>query len=375
MNIAIVTLTKGGAATALQLAQQLPGVRLGSERVKGNLICCAQIFLPAGLKDCINWQGTEYYASPTPLLVREIFDSYQGIIMIMAAGIAVRSLAPLLTTKDRDPAVVVVDERGQFAVSLLSGHLGGANDLARSVARVLGGTPVITTSTDVQGRLAVDVLARDLGVNLEPLEYLKKINSLIAKGDKLQLWSDYPLNLPKDHPIWQDECWEVRVSPEIWQHAGLIKQHGLPVVLTNRVVDKQTLFLRPPNIVVGVGCRKGTPGQAILASVKRALKLAGRSPLSIKKLVSIEAKAGEEGITWAADHLHVATEFYPVETLRKIMQATMGLAQSEFVYQQMGVKGVCEPASLAGCRQGKIILGKQACQGITVALAEEEFGW
>ncbi|HZW83095.1 MAG TPA: cobalt-precorrin 5A hydrolase [Candidatus Deferrimicrobium sp.] len=372
MNIAIVALTKGGATTAKLLAERLPGTCLGADRVKGEPIDAVEVFLPEGFRDSSDLQDIRYYSSPTPSLIREIFCSYHGLILIMATGIAVRSLAPLLQGKEQDPAVVVVDERGQFAISMLSGHLGGANDLARIAAKCLGGTPVITTSTDVQGRLAVDVLARDLGVKLEPLELLKQVNSLISKGEKIELISDYPLNLPEDHPLWRDECWQTRIEPEIEDNADL---NASGVILTSRVISSKALFLRPPSIVVGVGCRKGIPGHQILAAIKTALKLAGRSPLSIKKLVSIEAKAEEEGIKWAAGQLNVATEFYSVETLQAVLQENTGLAQSDFVHQQMGVRGVCEPASLAGCRQGKIILGKQAGQGVTVALAEEKFGW
>jgi cobalt-precorrin 5A hydrolase len=372
VKIAIVALTKGGATTANRLAEQLPGSCLGADRVKGEPIDAVEVFLPQGLRDFSDGQAIRYYSSPTPQLIRKIFSSYHGLILIMATGIAVRSLAPLLQGKDQDPAVIVVDERGQFAISLLSGHLGGANDLARITAKSLGGTPVITTSTDVQGRLAIDVLARDLGVKLEPLELLKQVNSLISKGEKVELLSDYPLDLPEDHPLWRDECWRVRVEPEIEDNADVPPNR---VILTSRVISRKALFLRPPSIVVGVGCRKGIPGNQILTAIMTALELVGKSPLSIKKLVSIEAKAEEEGIKWAAEQLNVATEFYPVETLQAVLQGNVGLAQSDFVHQQMGVRGVCEPASLAGCSQGKIILGKQAGQGVTVALAEEEFGW
>lgn len=378
MRVAVVALTGGGAATAARLASRLPGSNLNGDRsgaASRYRVEQVKVFLPEKLRSG-NF-AADYYDCPTGELLRRTFHDFQGLVLIMAAGIAVRSLAPLLQGKERDPAVVVMDERGQFAVSLLSGHLGGANDLARAVASVLGAVPVITTSTDVRGHLAVDVLARDLGVKLEPVKQLVAVNSAIARGSRIMLISQIPLPLGKDHQLWQDSCWQVDISREdLWLRAeAALAKGAIPVLLTCKQGPDRFLYLRPLSIVAGVGCRKGIAADEILKAVRDAFSLAGISPLSLRKTVSIEAKAHEEGILRAAAELRVETEFYPAETLSKILSQHQGLAQSEFVNTQMGVGGVCEPASLAGCRQGKLILGKQANQGVTVALAEEESGW
>jgi len=377
VNTAIVALTAGGAETALRLKAGLLGLSLNGDRV--GAACVDQVdevdvFLPQKMQAGI---AASYYDCTTAVQIEKIFARYEGMILIMAAGIAVRALAPLLQGKEKDPAVVVVDERGQFAVSLLSGHLGGANDLARAVSSVLGAAAVITTSTDVQGYLAVDVLARDLGVKVEPVSKLAAVNGAVARGEKVLLLSEFPLPLGREHRLWADAGWQVEVCGEqLWDKAAMALAKGdLTVLLTAQQGSDSPLYLRPPSIVAGVGCRKGMSGNEIIRAVQGALELARRSSLSLKKLVSIEAKAQEEGILQATAHFGVDTEFYPAETLRRILSQDQGLAQSSFVNTQMGVGGVCEPASLAGCRQGKLILGKQAKQGVTVALAEEEFGW
>ena len=375
MRIAVIALTEGGAETAARL-RSLAGTCLGLAR-QGSAhqteVLDVKILLPAKLHARLGFG--QPYSGSTAELIKEVFATFQGIVCIMAAGIVVRSIAPLLQGKDQDPGVVVVDEAGQFAVSLLSGHLGRANDLAREVAKVLGGTPVITTATDVQGVLAVDVLARDLGVKLEPVARIVKVNSVLARGQSVVLLTENPLPLGEKHPLWDSSSgWEVIVCKrDIWQEAKDLQDQGKTVVLfTARTGDPDVLCLRPQSIVAGVGCRRGIPAGRILAEINAGLLAARRSPLSLKKICSITEKAQEQGILEAVESLGVISEFYPKELLQKFLDNYKGLTQSNFVNQQMGVGGVCEPASLAGCRQGTLILKKQAKNGVTVALAEEE---
>ncbi len=378
MKIAVLALTGGGADTALRLVEKLPGSELNGGRpgaYRSPRVREVKVFLPQKL-GADSPDGELYAGSPSGLM-GDIFHRFDGFVLIMAAGVAVRVMAPLLQGKDRDPAVVLLDEKGRFAVSLLSGHLGGANDLARSVAAVLGGTPVITTSTDVQGRLAVDVLARDLGAKIEPVEGIVRVNSALARGEKITLLSEGVLPLGEDYPLWNDPCWEVVTAVgNLFEAARELGDTGKPlVVLTSKTGPAGFLYLRPPSLVAGVGCRRGTTAAAISEALEAALAQSGRSMLSLKKISSIGEKSAEEGILSAAETLGLETEFYPAGLLASILSEHPGLARSEFVSKQMGVGGVCEPASLAGCRQGRLILGKQARQGVTVALAEEESGW
>ncbi|HEX3016144.1 MAG TPA: cobalt-precorrin 5A hydrolase [Desulfobacteria bacterium] len=389
MKIAIVALTANGANTANRLAARLQGAVLPGGRAGAVAVRQAEsveVFLPAKLVEPDGRNGVQRYTCSTAQQLKELFGRYEAIICLMATGIVVRSIAPLLRGKAVDPAVVVIDENGQFAISLLSGHLGGANDLAREAARALHGIPVITTATDVQGYLAVDVLANDMGAKPEPIAKLEPVNSAIAAGETVELFSEAALPLGKDHPVWHDARWRVHRPSEAGatgqeflamvqaSTATAGRRQDVPVVVTAKLGPEKFLYLRPPVIVAGIGCRRGVSGKRILRAILAALDRAGRSPLSLKKLASIEAKTDEAGIIWAARELGVPVEFFSVTVLREIIAGHEGLAKSDFVNKQMGVGGVCEPASLAGCRQGRLVLGKQANEGITVALAEEEFG-
>lgn len=378
MNIAVVTLTASGAATAWRLRQALPGSLIDGGRagkINAWKVDEVRVYLPRGLYET-GLKGEPFDCSTLELL-GSLMHEFQGIICIMAAGIVVRAIGPRLQGKAVDPAVVVLDEEGKFAISLLSGHLGGANDLARNVAKHLGGTAVITTATDVQGHVAVDVLARDLAAKIEPVQKIVDLNGAIASNGKAALLCEGSLPLGKDHPIWRDSSWQVYTGVrELWGMAGRLIESGVPAAIcTSKTGPQGYLYLRPQVLVVGVGCRRGVPGERILEAIKEALLKCGRSAFSVRKVVSIEAKAEEAGIYWAAEHLGAATEFFPAEVLTDVLQRYENLNQSDFVKTQMGVGGVCEPASLAGSRQGKLILGKQAKQGVTVAVTEDGSGW
>lgn len=149
------------------------------------------------VKDGISGEGTLYerkgaesggeavYFNRTLALTSDIFTKYDGLLFIMASGIAVRALAPHVVSKASDPAVLVMDECGKHCISLLSGHLGGANAWAREVAAAAGADPVITTATDVHERRAPDDVARELMMRVEPLGALKPVNSFIAEGKRV----------------------------------------------------------------------------------------------------------------------------------------------------------------------------------------------
>ena len=192
---------------------------------------------------------------------REAFAGSDNLVCVMAAGIVVRGIAPYLKGKDTDPAVVVVDEAGQFAVSLFSGHLGGANDLARHVAQLLGGTPVITTATDVQGLPALDVLAVEHGLIIENLAGVRPVHMALLEGRPVRLVDP-----------------EGFLSGELSAYSGIIPlEPDLDRALTipgptvyvgfrERPWPPEWLRLRPRNLVAGMGCHKGTPGENWLIS-------------------------------------------------------------------------------------------------------------
>jgi cobalt-precorrin 5A hydrolase len=164
MRIAIIAVTDRGISQALGLA--------------GKLGDSALVYAPQGR--CHDEKVINF--SSLSQLISGIFNHYDGFVFIMAAGIAVRMIAPYIQDKRFDPAVVVMDDCAEHAISLLSGHIGGANDLARRIGELTGAEPVITTATDVGRRIAADVLAVKLGLVVEPIEHLKLVNAAIANG-------------------------------------------------------------------------------------------------------------------------------------------------------------------------------------------------
>ena len=282
----------------------------------------------------------------------QLFDRHKTLVYIMATGIVVRSIALHLVDKTVDPAVVVLDERGQFAISLLSGHLGGANAVASEIAGTMGATAVITTASDVQGMPSVDMIAQKHQLIIDSMHDAKILTAMTVNGQKVGWRNDSLLNLPCYYPC--DE----------------IDAEGLVVVsnrtdLAEKVLSAQLI---PQNIIVGVGCRRGISGQQIIDFVTEQLQLNSISEMSIRQLASIDIKSDEQGVLDAAAHFGVPAVFVETTEIEKIEQ---DFSSSAFVKSQVGVSGVCEPAAfIAGGRTGEFISRKKSKEGITVAIFE-----
>ena len=257
-DIRIIALTPAGAALGRRLHARLPG---------------ATLWLPAKL------QPDYPEARPFESLKRvfaEAFQAKASLVGIMATGIAVRHAAPFLKGKDSDPAVVVMDERGRFAVSLLSGHLGGANALARAVAELMGATPVITTATDVQGLPAIDSLAAGLGLVIENLAMVKNIQMAWLQGQKVRIVD--PAGFLQAELAGFSEFIEVRPEqPEFLGQPG----PAVYVGIRNYQWPEGWLRLRPKILMAGMGCNKGTPVEEILALLENTFD---RFKLSLQSL-------------------------------------------------------------------------------------------
>lgn len=297
-----------------------------------------------------------------------LFSRYDGLVMIMALGIVFRVFAPHIKDKRTDPAVLVLDEKGKFVISALSGHLGGANSLALELADLRGAIPVVTTATDVHGLTAVDVLSRDYNLALEPFEAVRKINSALVNGEPVHLYSEY--NLPAAFTGFSVSGSKdpAERPPGTWA-----------VFLTGRVVpepDRKTLFLRPRNLTVGVGCRRGAKAAEVLEAVGTALARIGRSPLCIKALATVDIKYDEPGIIEAAGALKAPLLIFTRQEIDGVYKTRGGeISFSDLVQQKIGVGGVCEPAALLACPRGRLILPKIKFPGVTVAVVEESSGW
>lgn len=271
-----------------------------------------------------------------------LFSSHDALIFIGACGIAVRSIAPYLQNKTADPAVLVLDDRGRYVIPILSGHIGGANALARSLAEQLGAIPVITTATDGQGRFSCDAWAVTHNCAISSMESAKEISAAILTGE-VPVSSEY--SLPDPLP------------------AGLVPgDHGIHIGI--RLHNAQ-LRLIPRIVVAGIGCRRGTPAETILAVLTGTLETHGIDIRSVCRIASIDIKADEAGLTDCAARLGVPLSFYSAQELAAVPGT---FSASEFVRETVGVDNVCERAAV--CAGGSLIIPKTAADGVTVAAAE-----
>lgn len=280
-------------------------------------------------------------------LVSESFSKYDVHIFIMALGIVVRCIAPFIKSKDVDPAVIALDDLGQNVISLLSGHLGGANEQSKLISDIVKGNSVITTASDVNKKIAVDTLAMKLNAELDSLETAKSVTSLIV--------NDEPVSIIVPKNVYIDKNKE--------NTAGAI-------VVTNR--DKFAISkIVPKNIVVGVGCRRDSTKKDILNAIKSAMESSNLNMKSIKSFASAWVKSDETGLLEACKELNKEIDFYDRDDIREIIDK-LEIKESEFVKKQIGVGAVSEPcAYLASSQKGSFLAKKLKYSGITISLFEE----
>lgn len=277
------------------------------------------------------------------------FSRSEGLIFVGATGIAVRSIAPHLRHKSTDPAVIVVDEGGQFVIPILSGHLGGANDLAREIATLIGAVPVITTATDVNGVFAVDQWARRQGLMVCNPEQILSVSSRLLAGETVGFFSAWPIDGELPHGL----------CP--------VSQEDAQVVLDLHRPEKDALWLCPKGVRVGMGCRRGTPAAALRTLLEEVLAQEDIFEKAVCALCTIDLKKDEEGLLELAGEWNVPLLTYSTQEL---VQVSGDFTSSPFVEQVTGVDNVCERAALAS--GGTLLRKKTAKDGVTVALAMEE---
>ena len=342
MKLAVIALTKTGAELAYKLEEKLEAVDL---------------YLPAKVSS--NREVDEFDSSLSQL-VASLFSEYEGLIFVMALGIVVRILAPYLEDKRKDPAVVTIDETGQNVISTLSGHLGGANQLTTRIADLIEANPVVTTATDCQNKLAFDLLAQQFNCQIEPFANLKLANAALVNDRQVNIFTDLELNLELPANV---NCFSVQQLGE---------QNGFPVIISNQqvAVNQDYLQLIPQNIVVGIGCRRGVSSRQVKEGVLFAVEKLNLKQASIKSIATIDLKQDEVGISEAADELGVPIE---IVSRAEIKNSKLDHTSSQFVKEQIGVSGVCEPAAMLSSKEGDLLLAKTSKNQVTVAVVEDSF--
>ncbi|MBR5366409.1 MAG: cobalt-precorrin 5A hydrolase [Clostridia bacterium] len=336
MNIAVICYSDAGAALAGRVSEILG--------------------LPLSDVHSIGKFAVKYGFSAHEKITAEmgdLFSSHEALIFIGACGIAVRSIAPHLKSKTEDPAVLVLDDRGRYVIPILSGHIGGANALARSLAEKLGAEAIVTTATDGAGRFSCDAWASTHACAISSMETAKAVSAAILVSD-VPVASEFAL--PEKLP------------------AGLVPGEGGPLGVYIGVREEEpftkTLCLIPRIVTLGIGCRRGISAEAIREAVSEALASARIDPRAVCRVASIDVKRDEAGLAEYTGDIGAELVFYTAEELAAVPG---DFAESEFVKKTVGVGNVCERAAVLGAGIGKLLIGKTAHDGVTVAAAVRDW--
>lgn len=366
-------------------------------------------------KDLVE-SGLSYVEQPLTEWTGEQMKARRSLLFIGACGIAVRAIAPFLTDKLNDVPVLVMDEQGCFVIPVLAGHVGGANELALSLAERMGSTPVITTATDLNHCFAVDLFARRNALHIVNKDGIAKVSSRILAGEEVTMaveeghlqegeaGSTGGRKVPREGNVLEG----IRIVPCISEFHTDIPvvptevSEDVPAVSVESITDASVAFsessaeipdvteapvdvlvapasygqgrlltLRPKEYVIGIGCKRGKAAEQIDHFVNRALKESGISMEQVAAFASIDRKKDEEGILWMSSHYGISFVTCSAEELQ---QVEGNFHASEFVKSQVGVDNVCERAALRFSGPGGILItGKQAEDGITVAIAKRRW--
>ena len=343
-KIAIYALTPQGAVLGRRMADQLD----------------ADLFLPARLAES---HGAISFDRLLEMVAKSFF-LYPRHVFIAAAGIVVRAIAPHLKSKDRDPAVIVLDQKGEYIISLLSGHLGGANELTRKVAQLTGGKAVITTATDTAGVPAIDVLAMERNLVIANLKAVKSINMAILRGDPVQVFD------PDDRLCLKNQE-QAGFNIEEIENKGqwVTERAGVWVTWKIKKPDPgmRQLVLHPKCLIAGMGCNRGTDSHEILDLITSTFRINDLAVKSLKCLATIEAKRDETGLAEAASKLGVPLMFASPLEIKSIEVPN----PSKMVKKHMGVSSVCEATALLKSGGGNLLVAKTKTRNATLAVAME----
>ena len=288
------------------------------------------------------------------------FSEYDGIIAIMASGILIRSIAPLIDSKISDPAIVNIDDNGKFVISTLSGHLGGANKLTHKIAALLHATPVITTSTDVNKKLGIDVLAKDLYLDVINPKEILFFNKSILEGKKLDFYINPEKKFSYLFTYLNKNTLEINLSVNF---SSKISSDEIRIIL-----DEHELILREKKIVVGIGCKRGKKCSDIYNALKQSLDELNLDITRVNSIASAEIKNNEKGLIELSDTLEIPLQFVSMDKLK--LFKSKDVQKSKFVYSKFGIYGVCEPSALicAGF-DSKLLYKKTSYNGVTISVA------
>ncbi len=350
-KVAIIAITRHGIAIARRIKQKMPE---------------AEIYVPQKHSDGgsdINW-----YSEQSTQLVGDLFTTHNSLICIFSLGAVIRMVAPHLTDKKSDPAVIVIDDKANYVISTLAGHLGGANALARLVASFLDAQPVITTAADVNETIAVDLLGREFGWTIENFENVTKVSASMVNEEKIAIYQDsgeknwWRGSFPRNTTL--VESLDQIGSPQY--KAGLIISDR---IVSDHAIASKSVIYRPKSLVVGLGLHWDTSKETIEAGIKTVLKQQGLSFESIRNVASIKHKADIRGLEEFSRQYGLPVEIYENDDLASVEVPN----PSEIVQKFEGTSSVSEAAALLSSK-GELIAPKQKFPpNLTIAISRVSY--
>ncbi len=378
MKLAIISFTENGIKLSQTVAKRLSGRKV-------TLYTKCSRYTAEDLK-------VQWVKESLQVWTAQRMAEGDALLFIGACGIAVRAIAPNLTDKLHDVPVLVMDEEGQYVIPILSGHVGGANELARELADLIDARPVITTATDVQKKFAVDLFAKRNHLEIMNKDGIAKVSAKALAGRQLTI-AVRAQNIECYHPKFCEVCEEdfteaenqllreANMHKHDWEVCGVepplrlvpyVKNQQIDIVVSETPDNKNALiWLRPKRYVVGMGCRKNKDTEELLAFYQETLEQAMVEPGEVYALASIDKKKDEPGLLAISERMRIPFFTYTAEELNRV---GVCVHSSEFVKAQVGVDNVCERAAFAGCGvSGWLIYEKHAFDGMTIAIAERNW--
>ena len=345
-KISVLAITKNGIKIGLSLKEKYPSWR---------------IFAPAKFSD--NSAEIEWYSEPTAEKISELFKTNDAMICLFSLGAVIRLISPHIKDKKTDPAVLVIDDKTNFVISALSGHLGGANELAEQIAKKLGATSVITTAADVNKTIPVDLVGKEFGWKIDDDSTVTKISALMVNEEKIGVYQDagnknwWKADLPKNVKIYSSFD-ELKNS----------KSKGF-LIISDKIFEseilKDAVVYRPPNLVVGVGLHWDTSEETIKKGLQSCFEKNNLSPLSIAKFVSLKKPQDVKGLIEIGKEMNVPIEYFEKDDLMNIQVPN----PSQTVKTFEGTPSVSE-ASAIKASGGQLVMQKQKFPpNLTIAIA------
>jgi len=360
---AIIALTRNGARMARTLA--------------GSLDHDNTLFIDRRFRK--DDDSGETFDLPLRPLVKRAFAGYSSLVLFLSAGASIRLLAPLLESKQVDPAVVCVDDAGSFCVSLISGHVGGADQLAQEVAVCLGARAVVTSASHASGTLAVDLLGREFGWRLKAdSTTITRASAAVINGQPIGIWqgAGEPGWWPDGTPLPEN----ITVYATLEDLAASACATALIISdttsdLETLLADKITVVYRPRSLVIGMGCRRGVPVDELESLLGKALRENGLSTECLAEIATAEIKRGEPGLEQLAERHGVPLSFLQADELNGVFETNTGAitSKSERAHGLVGVWGVAEPAALLTAGTSKLLVTREKTTRATIAIARKDF--